>query len=152
MVIVGGGAGGVELALAAHHALVGIAPLTQVALVTAGAGLLNGHSARVRRRFELLLHARGIEVLTEFTAAAVDARGVTDDAGREISGDFVLWVTGVEAPGWLSRSGLALDERGFVAVDRTLRSTSDPHVFAAGDVAAMVDSPRPKSGVYAVRQ
>ena len=152
VVIVGGGAGGVELALAAHHALVGIAPLTQVALVTAGAGLLNGHSARVRRRFELLLHARGIEVLTEFTAAAVDARGVTDDAGREISGDFVLWVTGVEAPGWLSRSGLALDERGFVAVDRTLRSTSDPHVFAAGDVAAMVDSPRPKSGVYAVRQ
>lgn len=152
VVIVGGGAGGVELALAVHHALVAIAPSTQVALVTAGVGLLNGHSARVRRRFEMVLHARGIEVLTEFTAAAVDARGVSDGAGREVSGDFVLWVTGVEAPAWLASCGLALDERGFVAVDRTLRSTSDPQVFAAGDVAAMIDQPRPKSGVYAVRQ
>jgi len=152
VVVVGGGAGGVELALAAQHALASQTVPAQVALVTAGERLLAGHTERVQRRFERLLPARGIEVWTRFSVAAVDASGVRDATGRHVAGDFVLWVTGVEAPQWIAASGLALDARGFVAVDRTLRSITDPAVFAAGDVAAMVDQPRPKSGVFAVRQ
>ena len=152
VVIVGGGAGGVELALAAQRALIAISPLVRVTLVSAGSRLLDGHAAGVQSRFEKLLPARGIEVLTDFEVAAVDADGVTDRLGRQVRGDFLLWVTGVEAPRWLGGTGLALDSNGFVAVDRTLRSTSDARVFAAGDVASMVDQPRPKSGVFAVRQ
>jgi selenide,water dikinase len=152
IIIVGGGAGGVELVLAVRHALLTVAPATRVTLVAAGARLLEGHTAAVRRRFEALLPARGVDVVCEFNVGAVDADGVTDVEGRRLRGDFVLWVTGVEAPRWLAGTGLALDAAGFVAVDRTLRSTSDARVFAAGDVAAMVDQPRPKSGVFAVRQ
>ncbi len=152
VVIVGGGAGGVELALAVHRALVAIAPSARVALVTAAARLLEGHAPGVQRRFESLLHARGVEVQKQFTVVDVDALGVTDAGGRRLRADFVLWVTGVAAPRWLADSGLALDAQGFVAVDRTLRSTSHADVFAAGDVASMVGQPRPKSGVFAVRQ
>ena len=64
--------------------------------------------------------------------------------------DACLLVTGAAASAWAGRSGLATDARGFIRVDRTLRSESHPHVFAAGDVAALPD-PRPKSGVFAVR-
>ncbi|MGG2362362.1 FAD-dependent oxidoreductase, partial [Salmonella enterica] len=53
---------------------------------------------------------------------------------------------------WLRDSGLAVDGRGFVAVDAMLRSTSHPAVFAAGDCAAFTPRPLAKSGVYAVRQ
>lgn len=152
VVLVGGGAGGVELALAVHHALVAIVPSARVALVTAAAQLLDGHAAGVQRRFDSLLHARGIEVQKQFTAVGVDTLGVTASDGRRVHGDCVLWVTGVAAPRWLADSGLALDAHGFVAVDGTLRSTSHVDVFAAGDVASMIGQPRPKAGVFAVRQ
>jgi selenide,water dikinase len=151
IVIVGGGAGGVELTLAVHHALAVIPVGVQLTLVTAGALLLEGHNRRVQARFEKLLHARGIRVVTGFDVAQIDRNGVTDTAGRHIPAEFVLWVTGVAAPPWLRSSGLALED-GFVVVDRSLRSVSDARVFAAGDVAAMIDQPRAKAGVFAVRQ
>ena len=61
-------------------------------------------------------------------------------------------VTGVEAPKWLAESGFAVDQNGFIRVDRSLRSASHRNVFAAGDVVDLIDQPRPKSGVFAVRE
>jgi len=58
---------------------------------------------------------------------------------------------GAFAPPWLRDTGLALDERGFVATGPTLQSSSHPEVFAAGDVSTRTHEPHPKSGVYAVR-
>jgi selenide,water dikinase len=74
------------------------------------------------------------------------------DDGRRLAADYLVWAATAAAPRWLADSGIAVDEGGFVAVDATLRSTSHERVFAAGDCAAIVSDPRPKSGVYAVRQ
>jgi NADH dehydrogenase FAD-containing subunit len=62
--------------------------------------------------------------------------------------DLVLWASGPAPHPWLAMSGLALDDRGFVRVNETLRSVSHPHIFAVGDCAGLGEA---KSGVNAVR-
>jgi selenide,water dikinase len=145
LVIVGGGAGGVELAMAARSVL-----SKGIRIVVVGAQLLPGHSPsaikRVMRQLARLdiewmqaraLHQTGNELMLEGEDAVV--------------ADYVLWVTDVAAPAWIKEAGLATDERGFLLVDERLRSTSNEQIFAAGDVAHLTGQQRAKSGVYAVR-
>lgn len=48
-------------------------------------------------------------------------------------------------------TGLALDPDSFLAVTPSLQVANDPDVFAAGDRAELIATPREKAGVYAVR-
>jgi selenide,water dikinase len=152
VMVVGGGAGGVELACAMRWRgrVEGIR--IAVTLVTGPAGLLAGHAPAVRRRLARHLHAQRITVVEGAMVAALQGRLVTLSDGTSHAADATVWASGAAAPSWLHGSGLARDARGFVAVDAQLRSTSHPHVFAAGDVATHLAAPWPKSGVYAVRQ
>ena len=72
--------------------------------------------------------------------------------GNTYSADKVVYATGASIPPWPGECGLALTEDGFIEVNSHLQSTSHEFVFAAGDVADIRGDPRPKSGVYAVRQ
>ncbi len=157
--VVGGGAGGVELALSVHHRLTevltahgGDPGILRFRLITAGDEILETHNRRVRGMFRRILAERGIEVHVGDPVVRVEADRVRCASGAVFELDEILWVTAAAPAGWIRESGLQLDDAGFIAVDETLRSVSHPEVFAAGDIAAMIDHPRPKSGVFAVRQ
>jgi hypothetical protein len=47
---------------------------------------------------------------------------------------------------------MSADSAGFIRIDESLRAEGVENVFAVGDVANSVKHPRPKAGVYAVRQ
>jgi pyridine nucleotide-disulfide oxidoreductase family protein len=145
--VVGGGAAGVELALAMQHRF---GESARVSLVTGGAAPLSSYRARVQQRVALTLRRERITVL-EDSCARIDAEGITLGRGTRLACDAPVLALGASAPAWLSRSGLALDDHGFVATGQTLQSVSHPEVFAAGDVATRSDRAVPKSGVYAVR-
>ena len=151
IVVVGGGAGGVELALAVQFVLGGIGDLT-VTVATASSNLLTGHNRRVQTHFEELFAAQGVRVEYQFDVCRVAGGRLESTTGGRIDADEVFWVTGVEAPEWPRRSGLAVNDQGFILVDDYLRSTSHDTVFSTGDVAGVSGQPRPKSGVFAVRQ
>ena len=155
--VVGAGAGGIELALSVRYALrrllrkaeIGGSP--KICIVSGESDVLATHNPQVRKTFRDIIDRRGIELHLNSFVERVGADGV-HTANEAIKLDEVIWVTGANAPPLITRSGLASDERGFLEVGPTLRSTSHPEIFGAGDIASVVGHPRPKSGVFAVRQ
>lgn len=151
--VVGAGAAGVEVALTLQHRLRSeTVALPAFLILTDTPHVMPGHDGRARRIVERILGERGVAVVAGTPVAAVTAAGIELAGGRQVPSDAVVWATGPGAAPWLRATGLALDARGFIAVDRTLRSTSHLNVFAAGDCATRVEDPQPKSGVFAVRQ
>jgi selenide,water dikinase len=151
LVVLGGGAAGVEMALAIHHrAMTDGWSHLRTTLVGAEERPLDGVAEGARLRVTKLLAQRGIRWFGKRRAACVEAGRIVFHDGETLDADACLVVTGAAAPDWPRTSGLATDARGFICVGRTLQSTSHPHVLAAGDVAAYEDA-RPKSGVFAVR-
>ena len=146
LALVGGGAAGIELAMAVRQRLPGAA----VTLLTGGNALAGNYPPALQARVLRALKDRQITVLTD-AASGFAAGEVQLASGARLACDVPLIATGAQAPAWLQTSGLALDAQCFIAVDACLRSTSHPHVFAAGDVGSRPDRPDARSGVYAVR-
>ncbi|PSN15557.1 bifunctional NADH dehydrogenase FAD-containing subunit/selenide, water dikinase SelD, partial [filamentous cyanobacterium CCT1] len=165
LAVVGGGVGGVELTIALHERLVGLlsdlgespANLT-LHLFHRGQELATERNRWTRRRLERVLRSRGIhlhlnEAVVEVTLDETTGQRLVQGAsGLTVACDRLFWVTSAAAPAWLQSSGLSLTDEGFIQVGDTLQTLSHPNVFAVGDVATMVHHPRPKAGVFAVRQ
>jgi selenide,water dikinase len=162
--LVGGGAGGVELALTMQRRLHQILQDTQLPLENPkkiplqihlfhrDAELMLGHSRWVRQRLLDILISRGIQVHLQEPVSEVLPGKIRCESGLVVECDYTFWVTQASAPDWIRESGLKTDSNGFVLINDTLRSLSHPDIFAAGDIATMVNHPRPKAGVFAVRQ
>jgi len=156
--LVGAGAGGVELLLAAEHRLrhavrhAGFdASGLSFVLVSDVPNILPSFPAAFRARFHSILAARGIAVVTGAPVTAVETGRLMLAGYGPLAADEILWTTQAAPSRWLAKAGLPLDARGFLKVDSTLRVIGQDDVFAAGDTIAFADRQLPKSGVYAVR-
>lgn len=133
LVVIGGGATGVQLAgeAAAAHPDLNVRIVEQERRLLPGFGLLLGlHAARLLRR-------RGVRVHLSSRVAAVEAEGVELEGGRRILG-LPVWAAGFAASG----NGLlpeAPTTDGRLVVDEHLRVPGPGHVFASGDIAAHRD-------------
>ena len=149
LVVVGAGAAGVEIALAAQFALTRAGVSARVDLIASENGVLKGHNQRAQER--VLAYARRAGVSVHFQRAVGTPKGVLLADGELMAADLVIAATGARAPVWLQLSKLALDPGGYIQVDQYHRSVSHPDVFAAGDVCARPDTSLSRSGVHAVR-
>lgn len=149
VVIIGGGVAGAELAMAMAFALTEKGRQARVTLLDRSR-ILTAVRPRTAQKLRSAMTALGIAILEDARIARIEAGAVVLEDGTRITADFVTGAAGARPHPWLENSGLTLTN-GFVDVDATLRS-SDPMIFATGDCANMTASPRPKAGVYAVRQ
>ncbi len=159
MVIVGGGPASVELAFATRHRLLqecGLDPgkdeSFKLTLVTADQEILAMHNNRVRNFATAELRRRNIGLLVDTRVVECRSGFLVFEDGETLSAEAIVYATGASAPEWPFQCGLERSLDGFISVRPSLQTTSHDFVFAAGDVATVVDEPRPKSGVYAVRQ
>ncbi len=159
IVVAGAGAGGVEVTLSTQFHLRELlrkrslsAAKLRFHLISGNGSVLPTHNHSVQIRFTRMLTKRGVVVHQDCKVHSVNANNVALDSGKSLYADAIIWATHAAAPAWCKESGLAVDDRGFIKVNDALQSISHPDIFAAGDVATVTDYPRPKSGVFAVRQ
>jgi selenide, water dikinase len=146
--VVGGGAGGTELALALARRYRG---RVHIVLVCDASEPLASAPTYARSVARAALVDAGVELACGVRAGAWANGRLPLSDGSFLDVEATLWATGVMGPPWLAASGLACDAVGCVQVEATLQSVSHAFVFAAGDCAAIEGDARPKAGVWAVR-
>jgi len=157
--LVGAGAGGTELTLSIQHRLRAMLAEKNMPpdrfefhLVTGSDTVMPQENCATQIKFNRILAERGVTVHAGAKVTRVEAGKLHCADGNIIEADEIFWVTNAGSQAWPGASGLDVDEEGFIRVDDCLRSLSHSDVFAAGDTANVVNHPRPKAGVFAVRQ
>ena len=151
LVIVGGGAAGVELALAARYSFKHSDGYDDghVDLVASDSGLLTEFSPKIQSTIKKILCEANITV--HYQKAQGTKEGLILSKGKILTADCVIAATGTQPPLWLQKSNLMLDKDGYIAVNEFHKSLSHPNVFATGDISSRQDLIITKSGVHAVR-
>ncbi len=152
VVVVGGGAAGVEVAFTLEARLRAEALPARFTLVAAWPTLLPGSASRFVRAAEREAGRRGIRLRLGAEVAGLDTGRVRLLDADDEAADLVLWATGAAPLPWLDGVEVPRDADGYLRVRETLQCVGFDDLFAAGDCAALDAHPWvPKAGVYAVR-
>lgn len=133
MVVLGGGYVGLEFA--AMYAAYG----TQVTVLEHHDAMLAGEDSEISSAALTLIARAGVSLISSVTVTAVDGRNVHyRHAGGEstVAGDCILVASGRKPATvglGLENAGVITRSDGSIVVDERLR-TSQPHIFAIGDV------------------
>ena len=149
IVIVGGGATGVELAAELHMsadslAMYGLevfdAKRLRTVLVEAGPRILPALPEKLAAAARTELEAIGVRVFTDEMVTAATAGGIVTKRGDVIAADLMVWAAGgVKGAGFMHEIGGLETTRGNQIVVRpTLQTTRDERIFAIGDCASYV--------------
>jgi NADH dehydrogenase len=151
VVIVGGGATGVELAAELSHSARALARYkvmaldpardVRISIIERGQYLLPHLHPQQSRGAAHHLSKLGIDVLTSTAVASVAPHAVhasQNGVAREYPADLTLWAAGVEAPHLCTTLGLPVNRLNQIVVDASLRAPDDHRIYAFGDCASYV--------------
>lgn len=146
IVIIGGGATGVELAAelreaSVAHARYGVRRLDPqndvlITLLEGADRILAPLPEKVAVAATRLLAERQVEVQTACKVTRITAEQVEDASGRVFAADLVVWAAGIKAPAVVTTLGLATARSGQLLVSDRLLVQGQSHIYALGDCAA----------------
>jgi NADH dehydrogenase len=149
IVIIGGGATGVELAAelreaSGAYAAYGFNRLqvqrdVRITLLEGAPRILAPLPERVSASAARLLDERAIRVVTDCRVTQIEPHRVTDKEGNVYPSDICVWAAGIRAPEFLASLGLPVTKGGAIEVDSQLRVKGVEGVYALGDCAACLD-------------
>jgi pyridine nucleotide-disulfide oxidoreductase family protein len=152
IVVVGGGASGIELSLAmqARRRKEGKSPA--VKLVSSGE-LLQGYGRGVQEKIEKIVRAKGVKVFLNHKVKKVEPHFLVTASEYKIPYDALVWLAGPKAHPIFRNSRLGVDDQGYLLVTATLQAKDYPNIFGIGDCVGIMEYPHlAKAGVYAVRE
>lgn len=158
VVVVGGGFVGIEVATEMVDRLTSLATVNGAAaevrvVVLERADRIGPElGPGPRPAIEAALSGLGVEVRLETTIVGYEDGVVHLDSGESIAAATVIWTAGMRASWLTGQLDAPRDDLGRLLVDRRLRVPGHPHVFAAGDTAAVEVQPGvigPQSCQYA---
>ncbi len=146
IVIVGGGATGVELAAELHNTAqqlvaYGFDRITpehdvKLVLIEAGERILSSLPLRLSAAAEMRLQDLGVKLYTRELVTRVTAEGVYTKSDLFIPAEMKVWAAGIKAPDFLhDLDGLETNRLNQLMVRQTLQTTCDDNIFAFGDCA-----------------
>ncbi|KTD22279.1 respiratory NADH dehydrogenase 2/cupric reductase [Legionella lansingensis] len=154
VVIIGGGATGVELAAELHHTLAQAAMYgmkktvikrAQISLVEAAPRILPPLPEMLATAVTKRLTSLGVTIYTNEIVTRATKEGIETKSGKFLPADLCVWAAGVKAPDFLANlDGLEVDKINRLLVNSKLQTTQDENIFAIGDCANFTD---PASGV-----
>lgn len=149
VVIIGGGATGVELAAELReasgvYATYGFSRLqvkrdVRITLLEGAPRILAPLPERVSDAALKLLDERGIRVVNNCRVTQIEPDRVLDHDGNVYPASLCVWAAGIRAPEFLGTLGLPVNKGGQIEVDAHLRVQGVPGVYALGDCAACID-------------
>jgi len=149
VVIIGGGATGVELAAelreaSGAYARYGFARMdvkrdVRITILEGAPRILAPLPERVSTAAHDLLGKRGINVVADCRVTAIEADKVIDGKGNVYPADLCVWAAGIRAPELLAGLGLPTARGGGLDVDAHLRVKGVPNIWALGDCAVCID-------------
>ncbi|MFI6145457.1 NAD(P)/FAD-dependent oxidoreductase [Streptomyces sp. NPDC051109] len=92
---------------------------------------------KARAHLRAALDRLGVTVRSGVEVVEVLPDGVALAGGGSVPADAVLWTSGTRVSALAAAAGLAVDGRGRIVTDASLRSVSHPEVYAVGDAAAI---------------
>lgn len=145
VVIVGGGATGVELAADMHNVAARLREYgfpkfsnerLRVSVIEAAPRLLPRLPERIGESVATELRRIGVEVLLETQVSRVESDRVHTQQGGSHQADLSVWAAGVRAPDFLAQAGFPVDRLGRIQVEPDLSVKGHDGLFAIGDCCA----------------
>lgn len=148
IVIIGGGATGVELAAELReaskvHSNYGFRRLdpdvdVRLTLLEGAPRILLPLQEKVSDAATRLLIERHVRVITDCKVTRIEPNRVEDASGNHYPADLCVWAAGIKAPDFLATLGLPVTASGQLAVDGHLRVKGHEGIYSFGDCAACV--------------
>ena len=146
IIIIGGGATGVELGAEIHEFLEEInkeypvvaSDATEFYLVEAGDKLLSIFHPSFAEKALKILESKGFKIIFKDPCAEITARGIVCASGKTIKSRTVIWTSGV-LPSPIITTPELPRQKDRIIVEPFLNLKDFPEVFVLGDQAAVAD-------------
>jgi NADH:ubiquinone reductase (H+-translocating) len=149
--VVGGGPTGVEVAHVVQALVRKQRPASKVVVIEAGPAILRVLPPKLSEAAKAVLEKEAVEIMTETAVKNITPMSVDiqkkDGTKETIPCYTTIWAAGSK-PQQIAINGIELSPKGDIPVQPSLRTQTDPNIFAVGDCAATA---APKTAQTAVQ-